>query len=150
MPSSYQPSLAGMPFSKIHPPYISERPPKRNCAQGLSAWHRLDVPPFITHLGRHALRGHAILSARFHDGRPLNGFHIISFSGSTALRSVHVVRLLFTASPAQTASRNYSCFLYLYAVDGGASLFLRGRNAGKLAFTLAYSYLCLQNYLMQS
>ena len=83
MPSSYQPSLAGMPFSKIHPPYISERPPKRNCAQGLSAWHRLDVPPFITHLGRHARSGHAILSAPFHDGRPLNGFHINSLIGIT-------------------------------------------------------------------
>ena len=47
--SSYQPSLAGMPFSKIHPPYISERPPKKFCAQGLSAWHRLDVP-LLSHL----------------------------------------------------------------------------------------------------
>ena len=109
MPSSYQPFLAGMPFSKIHPPYISERPPKKNCAQGLSAWHRQDVPPFITHLGRHALHGHAILSAPFHDGRPLNGLHSISFSGSTAqlIRSVHVVRLLFTASHSQSAGLGF-------------------------------------------
>ena len=67
-------------------------------------------------VGRHALvlssisGGHAVLTAPFHDGRPPNGFHIISLSGITAqlIRSVHVVRLLFTASPAQTASRNYS------------------------------------------
>ena len=36
-------------------------------------------------IGRHARSGHAVLSARFHDGRPLNGFLFISFSGSTAL-----------------------------------------------------------------
>ena len=35
-------------------------------------------------IGRHARSGHAVLSARFHDGRPLNGFHSISFSSSTA------------------------------------------------------------------
>ena len=35
--------------------------------------------PFITHLGRHARSGHAVLTARFHDGRPLNGLHSISF-----------------------------------------------------------------------
>ena len=144
MPSSYQPSLAGMPFSKIHPPYISERPPKRNCAQGLSAWHRLDVPPFITHLGRHALRGHAILSAPFHDGRPLNGFHINSLIGITHSSLIRSCRpASFHSKPRPNRkSELFMIFIFICGRRRGFAVFQRepAMKDGDKVLTLSPSF----------
>ena len=71
-------------------------------------------------IGRHARSGHAVLSARFHDGRPLNGFHSISFSSSTA----HSIRSCRPASFHSKPRPNRKSELFMIFI------FICGRRRG--------------------
>ena len=75
-------------------------------------------------IGRHARSGHAVLSARFHDGRPLNGFHSISFSSSTA----HSIRSCRPASFHSKPRPNRKSELFMIFI------FICGRRRGFAVF----------------